>query len=97
RIMVYHTYSLTGFMLWARYGLLKGKPHTTLAQIYAQYLESPGTKAYTRQQAAALCQQAGLTPTRITIQLNHGDLLQGEVGQRHTGGLLSLAKKIWPR
>lgn len=97
KIMVYHTYSLTGFMLWARYGLLKGNPFLPLSEVYSRYLESPGTKAYTTGEAAILCQQAGFTNWTVRIQLNHGDLLEGEVGQRHKGGLLSLAKKLWPR
>jgi hypothetical protein len=33
----------------------------------------------------------------VTIQLNHGDLLQGAVGQRHQGRLLAVAKALWPR
>jgi SAM-dependent methyltransferase len=101
RIMVYHTYSLTGLMLWVRFALLRGRPFTSLAAIYSQYLESPGTKAYTVAEGRALCRQAGLVPTRVWVQLNHGDLLQGVVGQRHraglTGHVLGLAQRIWPR
>jgi ubiquinone/menaquinone biosynthesis C-methylase UbiE len=97
KIMVYHTYSLTGLMLWARYGLLKGNPFLPLSEVYSRYLESPGTKAYTVGEAAHLCQQAGFANWTVRIQLNHGDLLEGEVGQRHKGGLLSMAKKLWPR
>ena len=40
RVMIYHKWSLVGFMLWLRYALLRGKPLTSLAQIYSQYLES---------------------------------------------------------
>jgi hypothetical protein len=29
--------------------------------------------------------------------LGFGDLLQGEVGQRHRSFLLSVAKRLWPR
>jgi hypothetical protein len=31
------------------------------------------------------------------VQLNHGDLLMGEVGQRHRSALLALARRLWPR
>ena len=48
RVMVYHTWSLVGLMLWLRYGLGRGKPFMSPAHIYATYLESPGTKAYKR-------------------------------------------------
>lgn len=97
KIMVYHTYSLTGFMLWLRYALLAGKPLTSLASIYAQHLESPGTKAYSARQVKQLLLAAGFTQVAVTIQLNHGDLLQGAVGQRHQGRLLAVAKALWPR
>ncbi len=33
----------------------------------------------------------------IKVQLSFGDLLEGAVGQRHRGILLSIAKKLWPR
>jgi SAM-dependent methyltransferase len=97
RIMIYHRWSLTGLMLWGRYGLLRGKPRSSLTQIYSDHLESPGTKAYTKAQAVALCTQAGLTSSNIQIQLNHGDLLEGTVGERHGGRWLPHAKKLWPR
>lgn len=95
RIMIYHTYSLTGYMLWIRYGLLAGKPFTTLKDIYANYLESPGTKAYTKTEALDLFDM--FSEVNIKIQLSFGDLLEGAVGQRHSGILLTIAKKIWPR
>jgi hypothetical protein len=34
---------------------------------------------------------------RISTVLTHGDLLESDVGQRHRGWLLSMAKRIWPR
>ncbi|MEP7245911.1 MAG: class I SAM-dependent methyltransferase, partial [Gammaproteobacteria bacterium] len=46
RVMIYHTWSLVGYMLWMRYALLRLRPWTSLAHIYSRYLESPGTKAY---------------------------------------------------
>jgi ubiquinone/menaquinone biosynthesis C-methylase UbiE len=97
RIMIYHRWSLTGLMLWGQYGLLRGRPATPLTEIYDRYLESPGTKAYSRAEAEALCRQAGLASPHVVIQLNHGDLLEGAVGQRHAGPALALARAIWPR
>ncbi len=95
RVMIYHRWSMTGYMLWARYGLLAGRPWRSLAAIYASHLESPGTKAYTRNQARKMF--GGFRDVTVEIQLNHGDLLQGEVGQRHRGPLLHMAKLLWPR
>ena len=95
KVMIYHSRSITGYMLWLRYGLLAGRPFTRLADIYATRLESPGTKAYSVAEARALF--APFAEVRVTVRLNHGDLLQGEVGQRHRGALLSAAKALWPR
>jgi len=95
KIMIYHTWSLVGYMLWVRYALLRLRPWTSLAEIYARYLESPGTKAYSRSQAKRLF--AAFDRVNIQIELTHGDLLESEAGQRHQGALLSLARRLWPR
>ena len=95
KIMIYHRWSIVGIMLWCRYGLMAGKPWRSLTDIYSDHLESPGTKAYTYAEAAAMF--AEFSNVHVSIQLNHGDLLQGEVGQRHQGILLTIAKAIWPR
>jgi hypothetical protein len=52
--MIYNKYSVIGFMLWAHYALLAGRPLRTLDDVYANHLESPGTKTYTKTSAAAL-------------------------------------------
>ncbi|MCX5724489.1 MAG: class I SAM-dependent methyltransferase [Nitrospirae bacterium] len=94
KMMIYHTHSLVGYMLWLRYGLLAGKPWRSLRDIYAQHLESPGTKAYTEAEAREMCTR--FTRCEMAPVLTHGDLLESEAGQRHRGWLLSLAKQLWP-
>ncbi|MBI3469258.1 MAG: methyltransferase domain-containing protein [Planctomycetes bacterium] len=95
RIMIYHKYSLTGYMLWARCGLLARRPFRSLSDIYANHLESPGTKAYSTQEARVMFGR--FSQVSIRTQLSFGDLLQGAVGQRHGGMLLTVAKNLWPR
>lgn len=95
RVMIYHRNSPVGWMLWARYALLRGKPWVGLDEIYAQHLESPGTKAFSISEAQALF--SGAQEVKTTVMLCMGDLLDGEVGQRHRGPLLSVAKALWPR
>jgi ubiquinone/menaquinone biosynthesis C-methylase UbiE len=95
RIMVYHTHSLVGYMLWVRYALLAGRPGRSLADIYAHHLESPGTKAYTLDEARAML--TGFRRVNLRSQLSFGDLLEGAVGQRHGGWLLRTVKRLWPR
>lgn len=95
KVMIYHTYSLVGFMLWVRYALLRLHPLTSLAEIYATYLESPGTKAYTAAEARTLFR--GFERVEVDTVLTHGDLLSSSAGQRHRGLLLSVARVVWPR
>lgn len=95
QVMIYHKWSLVGLMLWARYGLLRLRPWMPLRQIYSRYLESPGTKAYSVVEARQLF--APFSEVRIRTVLTHGDLLESSAGQRHGGGTLSLARRIWPR
>ncbi len=95
KIMIYHTYSLTGYLLWLRFGLLSGKPGRSLADIYAEHLESPGTKAFTVDEAEEMFNM--FSQKTVSTQLSFGDLLQGEVGQRYKGRTLQLIKALWPR
>jgi hypothetical protein len=86
---------LIGFMLWIRYALLSLRPWLALSEIYSQYLESPGTKAYSVVEARQLF--SAFREVNIRTLLTHGDLLASSAGQRHQGALLSLARRIWPR
>lgn len=95
RVMIYHRFSLVGIMLWVRYALMRGRPWLTLDDVYAAYLESPGTKAYSPKEAKRLF--AGAARVQCRIELTHGDLLSSEAGQRHRGPMLALARRIWPR
>jgi SAM-dependent methyltransferase len=95
KIMIYSKWSLIGYMLWVRYALMVGKPFRSLKYIYANFLESPGTKAYSIGEARTMFTQ--YKDLEIDTVLTHGDLLTSEAGQRHEGATLSLARRIWPR
>lgn len=95
KVMIYHKYSMVGFMLWLRYALFRCRPFMPLLYIYMNYLESPGTKAYTTAEARELFK--GFDIKAIDTFLTHGDLLTSPAGQRHQGPLLTIARKIWPR
>jgi ubiquinone/menaquinone biosynthesis C-methylase UbiE len=62
-VMVYARHSWVAFGLWARYGLLAGKPRRTLADVVANHMESQGMKAYTRREVETLF--GGLEDVRI--------------------------------
>ncbi len=95
RLMIYHSKSIVGYLLWLRYALVGCRPWRSLTDIYSAHLESPGTKAYTIPEAREMT--ASFRRASISVQLSFGDLLQGEVGQRHRSPLLDGAKKLWPR
>ena len=95
KVMIYHKWSLVGYMLWIRYALLRLRPWMTLPEVYARYLESPGTKAYAVSEARLMF--GAFKSVQIRTCLTHGDLLESAAGQRHGGALLSLARMIWPR
>jgi ubiquinone/menaquinone biosynthesis C-methylase UbiE len=93
RIMIYHKWSLTGLMLWLRYGLPQ---RLSLSETLSRYLESPGTKAYTVREAELLCRRAGFDSIRTKVKLCHSDLLESKAGQRHRGKLINFARRVWP-
>ncbi len=94
-IMIYNKWSMVGLMLWVRYALLRFQPWLTLRYIYSHYLESPGTKAYSVDEAKLLF--SAFSEVSIKTILTHGDLLESSAGQRHQGFLLILARRVWPR
>lgn len=93
RIKVYHKWSIVGLLLWLRYGRFS----SSLASIYASQLESPGTKAYSTREAAAIVAASGMRTVKMDVELSPGDLLSGATGQRHRGRLLWIARHLWPR
>ena len=93
-VMIYHKNSFVGYMLWLRYALLMLKPFTSLKSIYAKHLESPGTKAYSINEAEKMFSK--FTSLNISTVLTHGDLLTSQAGQRHKGVVLSLARILFP-
>jgi SAM-dependent methyltransferase len=95
RIMIYHKWSIVGFMLWIRYGFFSLKLLTTMTDIYSKYLESPGTKAYSIREGHELF--SNFTNVKISTVLTHGDLLTSGAGQRHEGLILSIVRRLWPR
>jgi SAM-dependent methyltransferase len=95
RVMLYHRRSWTVDMLWLRYALATGRPWRSRRAIVARFLESPGTQAFTRTEAAQLF--AAFRRVTVRPQLAFTDLLDGAAGQRHGGAVLATARRLWPR
>ncbi|MGD0509861.1 MAG: methyltransferase domain-containing protein, partial [Terriglobales bacterium] len=92
RIMIYHHPSLTGFMLWLRYGFLHGK---SLRQSVHEHLESPGTKSYTQEEARAILQ--GFEQIEFRQAFSPGDLLLNEPSARFQGLAYRIIWRLYPR
>lgn len=92
RIMLYHHPSLTGLMLWFRYGALQGK---SLRQCAYDHLESPGTKTYTQHEARQLME--GFEGIRMRQVFSPGDLLLVRPSPRFQGLFYRLVWRVYPR
>lgn len=92
KIMLYHHPSLTGLMLWARYGLLRRK---SLRQSVRDHLESPETKTFTRNEIGRMLHSF----RNIDIQqvFSPGDLLLQKPSSKFSGTLYKAIWKIYPR
>jgi ubiquinone/menaquinone biosynthesis C-methylase UbiE len=92
RIMLYHHPSLTGLMLWLRYGLFRGK---SLRRTVYDHLESPGTKTYTQKEVRALF--TGFDDIEVSTVFSPGDLLLNRPSARFQSAFYRLAWKLYPR
>jgi ubiquinone/menaquinone biosynthesis C-methylase UbiE len=92
RIMIYRHPSLTGLMLWLRYGFLRGK---SLRQTVYDFLESPGTKSYTPGEARELLY--GFDDIELRQVFSPGDLLLHKPSAKFRGWGYSLVWKLYPR
>jgi ubiquinone/menaquinone biosynthesis C-methylase UbiE len=92
RIMIYHHPSLTGLMLWLRYGWLRGK---SLRETVRDRLESPGTKSYTEDEARAMLQ--GFEQIEMRQVFSPGDLLLNEPSARFQGWAYRMVWHLYPR
>lgn len=92
RIMLYHHASVTGLMLWLRYGLWRGQ---SIRQCVYERLESPGTKTFTAAEARAMMHAF----ERVQIQqvFSPGDLLLSKPSPRFQAPVYRLIWKLFPR
>lgn len=92
RIMVYHHPSVTGALLWLRFGFPSGK---SLRQSVFDHLESPGTKTYTETEARALLDR--FEDVKMRVVFSPGDLLLHQPSTRFQSGFYRLIWKLFPR
>jgi ubiquinone/menaquinone biosynthesis C-methylase UbiE len=92
RIMLYHHVSLTGVMLWLRFGLWRGQ---SIRHCVYQNLESPGTKTFTRSEVFELMRD--FENVSIDQVFSPGDLLLHEPSSRFRSAPYRLLWTLFPR
>jgi SAM-dependent methyltransferase len=94
-VMIYHVHSWVGLMLWGVHCLGKGQPWHSPRWAMYHHLESPGTKAYTRDEARALF--APFSEVNLRTQLGHGDLLLMRPSEKYRTPKHELLWRMYPR
>ena len=97
KAMVYHTPSWTGWMLWMRFALLRGRPFVSPRRCVYEHLESPGTKVYTVAEARRILEDLGFRNIRISTKLGTGDVLSIKPSQRYQGAIYKAIWALYPR
>jgi SAM-dependent methyltransferase len=102
RIMLYHHRSITGFLLWLRYGMWRAQ---SIRQCVYERLESPGTKTFTVAEVRSVFvgfsnpQFADLQQNDLRFEqvFSPGDLLLHRPSARFQSPLYRLVWKLFPR
>ncbi|MBC7791288.1 MAG: class I SAM-dependent methyltransferase [Anaerolineae bacterium] len=94
-VMIYHSRSWVGFMLWLLHCLAKGRPWKGPRWAIYNHLESPGTKAYTRREAANLFE--GFSRVQVRTLLSHGDQLLMRPAAKYQSMAHRLIWRLYPR
>ena len=92
RIMLYHHASMTGIMLWLRYGIWRGQ---SIRRCVYERLESPGTKTYTTGEVISMMRD--FEDVGIEQVFSPGDLLLHKPSPRFERPAYRLIWKLFPR
>ncbi len=97
KAMIYHLPSWTGWLLWFLHCFVKGKPWRSPREAIFEHLESPGTKAYTMEEAKRLFQDAGFVAIEMIPKLGPGDLLTIRLSEKYKRTVFKILQKLYPR
>jgi SAM-dependent methyltransferase len=92
KVMLYHHPSWTGFMLWVRYGIFRGK---SVRESVYEFLESPGTKSFTCDEVRQIL--AGFEDIHMCQVFSPGDLLLHRPSRRFQGTAFRIVSSLYPR
>lgn len=92
KIMLYHHPSITGFLLWCRFGLIRRK---SIRQTVYDCLESPGTKSFTCAEIYRM--MAKFEEVTLRQVFSPGDLLLHKASPRFRAAIYRLVWGMYPR
>jgi SAM-dependent methyltransferase len=95
RVMIYHRPSVVGFLLWLYYCVGRLQPWRSPRWAIFHHLESPGTKAFTIEEARRLF--GAFQTVTATPVLGPGDLLTVKPSTKYASKLIQLAWRLYPR
>ena len=75
KIMLYNKRSSIAWLNWVRHALLKGNPFQSVDKILFEYMESKGTKAYTRREVEQMLSPYPVKMWRLDTTVAHRDLM----------------------
>lgn len=97
KAMIYHVPSWTGFLLWVQTCLLKGRPFKSIKKAIFNNLESPGTKAYTVNEARKMLKKIGFHDIHLKTKLCAGDLLKIKPSRKYQSRIYKIIWRLYPR
>ena len=97
KAMIYHVPSWTGILLYVQHALLRGKLNMSMKEVIFSHLESPGTKAYTVQEAKDFLIRSGFARIQIDTKLGPGDLLTIKPSDKYQSSVFKLIWQFYPR
>lgn len=93
RVRVYHRNGLFLPLVWLCFSLLAGKPWRTIDDVISADVESPGTRVYTRAEAALF---DGFTSVDCRSVPTTGEMLEGPIGRPHGRNDFETLERVFP-
>lgn len=75
KVMIYHRHSILAWLFWVRHALLKGKIWKSVGWVLYNFMESCGTKAFTKREVARMLEQYYVENIKIKPVLTYYDKL----------------------
>jgi len=98
KVMLYNRHGMYALKMWTKNALLKGRPWKSLRWVICNYVESPGTQAFTEREVREMLAPLGLTEIRLHPFITNNDRvvspgLAHRLGAVVVGTILALTGK----